>query len=141
MADLLRGCPRCSLSGRAQSLATRVAGRLVRLLLLVLLFAPVQPSSGWRGARAGETVIRNTSSQTSARPREVQLPALSRSGIKRQTGSGPLPVFALPPRSRIRLTLTPGGVSPLPTPAGAVLPRRLNRPLYSGASPPLHIPG
>lgn len=137
MADLLRGCPRSSLWGRAQSLATRVGGRLVRLLLLVLLFAPVQSSSDWRGVRAGETAIRNTASQTSARSREVKLPTLSRSGIKRQTGSGPLPLLALPPRSRIRFALAPGSVSPLPTPAGAILPRRLNRPLYSGASPPL----
>jgi hypothetical protein len=138
MADLLRGCPCSSLGGRAQSLATRVAGRLVRLLLLALLFVPVQSPSGWRGVRAGETTtIRNTSPHTSARPREVKLPALSRSGIKRQTGSGSLPVFALPPRSRIRLALAPRSVRPLATPAGAVLPRRLNRPLYSGASPPL----
>jgi hypothetical protein len=118
-----------------------MAERLIRLLLVVLLLAPSPSSGGWRGARPDAIVVRHAASQVSAQSREAKLPALSRSGIKRQTGSGPLPGLAAPPPPAIRVTLAPGGVKPLPASTDAVLPRRLNRPLYSGTPPPLPAPG
>jgi hypothetical protein len=115
-----------------------VAQRLIRLLLAFLLFVPCHASGDARGARPDPAVVRHTSAQSSARPREVKLPALSRSGIKRQTGSGPLPHLIVPPLPGFRFSLATSGEKRLPVSAGAVLPRRLNRSLFSGTSPPLH---
>jgi hypothetical protein len=116
-----------------------MAERLIRLLLAFLLCAPSASSGERRGASAEAILVRQAASQVSARSREASVPALSRGGIKRQAGSGPLPA-ALPPPP-IRVTLVAGGVKLVAAPTGAVLPRRLNRPLYSGTPPPLHTPG
>ena len=116
-----------------------MAGRILRLLLALLVVTASGLSAGnaERVFAENAPIIQGRSSLvvvTGARAARVALQP--RGSPTRQNGSGPFPHFT----PVLPLDLRPGAswriVKAFGGPPRLVLPRRLNRPLYSGTPPP-----
>lgn len=127
------------LQGCSEGRSTRVAERLLRLLLACL----VCTATGFRGENP-ERVSTETTPCVQGRSafgivtgsRAAQVALQARVSPKRRNGTGPLPGFALVPPPDAWPAASSHAVQSLRGPPRPVLPRRLNRPLYSGPPPP-----